>query len=152
VWNITQFYVQQLETYSLVTDFQIHSLSYANQMDNQKHKTTYSLDTSTLLVLKGHVVFCRNLACPDPAVPNIKNCTPSVPPAVTLSHSSLSLQTNYPFFSCCLFHDAISVWHCTAASEIAGRPNGHDLSDMRFSQRFSKDSRFLVCFTASTDW
>jgi hypothetical protein len=35
---------------------------------------------------------------------------------------------------------------------IAGRQSGHDLSDTRFSQRFSKYSRFLACNAASTDW
>jgi hypothetical protein len=43
---------------SLVTHFQIPSLSYANQTDNQKHKAIRFLDTSTLLAMKVHVVFC----------------------------------------------------------------------------------------------
>jgi len=152
VWNVTQFYVLQLEMYSSVTDFQIPSLSYANQTDDQKYKSSRILANSTLLVMKVHAVFCRNYARPDPAVPTVNNSTPSVPPAVTPPHSSLSLQTTYPFVSCCLFYDVISVWHCTVSSMIAGWPNGHDLSDMSFSQRCSMYSRYLVSYTASTDW
>jgi len=152
VWNVTQFYVQQFETYSSVTDYQIPSLSYLNQTDNQKHKSSCSVANSTLLLMKVHVVFCRNYVCTDPAVPTVNISTLSVPSTVTPPNSSLSIQSTYPFVSCCLFHDAISVWHCTVSGMIAGRPKGHDLLDTRFSQRFSEYSRFLVFHTASTDW
>jgi len=45
--------------YSLMADFHIISLSYANQTDNQKHKTTCSSDLYTLLMTV-YVVFSLN--------------------------------------------------------------------------------------------
>jgi len=72
--------------------------------------------------MKVHAVFFRNYVCTDPAVPTVNNSTLSVPSAVTPPHSSLSLQSMYPFVSCCLFHDAISDLHCTVSSMIPGRP------------------------------
>jgi hypothetical protein len=59
-------------------------------------------------MMKVNVVFCLNYACPDPAVPTVKNSTPSVSPAVTPSHSSLSLQTNYPLF-CVVYFSTLSA-------------------------------------------
>jgi len=141
VWNVTKFYVQQLETYCLMTHFQFPSLSYAKQTDNQKLKAIRSLDTSTLLLMKS-LLYSVGIR---PA--QIQQCWLSTTPHSQChlqSHSSLSLQTTYPFLSCCLFHDAISFWHSTVSSMITGRPNGHYLSDLRFSQRCSIYSRFPV--------
>ena len=151
MWNVSQFYVQSLGTYSLMTDFQISSLSYADQQTNESIK-------SRVLYTPVHIIDER-LCCMSTEL-----CLPRSSSAYCQSLRTVNTSccytvtiitvpaNKYPFVSCCLLHNAISVWHCTASNMMPGRQCGHDLSDTWFSQQLSEDSVFLFCYTASSVW